>query len=78
MYKIVRMHANPDSRRSTIDTGLTREEAREHCSRDDTHGGTYCFACRYEKKRGAYVSQQCPKCGSTSTGRAWFDGFEED
>ena len=76
MYKIVRMHANPERRRSTIDSGLTREEAREHCSREDTHGGTFCFKCRYEKKSGGKLAQ-CPTCGSEATGRAWFDGFEE-
>lgn len=35
-YKIIRMYR--DGRPSeTIDTGLTLEEAREHCRRKDTH-----------------------------------------
>ncbi len=39
MYKIVRYYS-PDQNKSnrTMQTGLTLEEAQEHCSRDDTHG----------------------------------------
>jgi len=35
-YSIVRFHFQ--SERVVIDTGLSLEEAQEHCSRDDTHG----------------------------------------
>lgn len=36
-YKIVRYYAPHLNRESeVIDTGLTLEEAQEHCSRDDT------------------------------------------
>lgn len=36
-YKIVRFHAYGETS-EVIDTGLTLEEAQEHCKRDDTHG----------------------------------------
>ena len=36
MYKIVRMYADGRHAR-TIKTGLTLEQAQEHCSREDTH-----------------------------------------
>lgn len=35
-YKIVRFKFNDES--EVIETGLTLEEAQEHCQRDDTHG----------------------------------------
>lgn len=38
-YKIVRIYfdyAHPDHRK-VIETGLTLEDAQEHCSREDTH-----------------------------------------
>ena len=35
-YKIIRFRFNGTNR--TIKTGLTLEEAQEHCQRDDTHG----------------------------------------
>jgi hypothetical protein len=38
-YKIIRFRFQGDSR-EVIETGLTLEEAQEHCKRDDTHGGS--------------------------------------
>lgn len=35
-YKIIRFRFKGTKR--TIKTGLTLEQAQEHCSRDDTHG----------------------------------------
>jgi hypothetical protein len=35
-YKIVKVWGDPNKRKTTIMTGLTLEEAREHCSRDNT------------------------------------------
>lgn len=35
-YKIIRFHFNEPS--EVLKTGLTLEEAQEHCSREDTHG----------------------------------------
>lgn len=37
-YKIIRFwRDNDDKNGETIKTGLTLEEAQEHCSREDTH-----------------------------------------
>lgn len=35
-YKIVRFWLDPDKGRETIQTGLTLDEAQEHCQRGDT------------------------------------------
>jgi hypothetical protein len=37
-YKIVRFYRDEDKASEVIETGLTLEEAQEHCRRDDTHG----------------------------------------
>ena len=37
-YKIVRLKAHSYEPTEVIRTGLTLEEAQEHCKRDDTHG----------------------------------------
>jgi hypothetical protein len=42
-YKIVRYHCDtehPDHQK-VIETGLTLEEAQEHCNDESTHGGDY-------------------------------------
>ena len=36
-YKIIRYFAGRSKRAVTIKTGVTLEEAQEHCQRDDTH-----------------------------------------
>lgn len=36
MYKIIRFRFNGDNR--VIKTGLTLDEAQEHCQSEDTHG----------------------------------------
>ena len=36
-YKIIRMYCDFKKATETIKTGLTEEEAQEHCSREDTH-----------------------------------------
>ena len=38
-YRIIRFFYD-ESPRQIIEEGLTLEEAQEHCSRDDTHGGS--------------------------------------
>lgn len=38
LYRIVRMYRDDDHPREIIETGLTLEEARAHCRREDTHG----------------------------------------
>lgn len=35
-YQIIRFHFNAP--REVVETGLTLDEAQEHCSREDTHG----------------------------------------
>lgn len=37
-YKIIRFYRDDDRPRETIVRGLTQEQARAHCRRDDTHG----------------------------------------
>ncbi len=39
-YKIVRMFFDDMRPTETVGTGLTLEEARAHCRRDDTRGGS--------------------------------------
>lgn len=46
-YKIIRFHFNEDS--EVIQTGLTLEEAQEHCRRDDTRGDGWFDG--YEEER---------------------------
>lgn len=36
-YKIIRFFADYNQEHRIIDTGLTLEEAQEHCQNDDTH-----------------------------------------
>ena len=50
-YKIVRKYKdmNHPDHDKVIDTGLTREEAQEHCSRDDTHEPGVWFDAFYEE-----------------------------
>ena len=38
-YQIIRQHfdSNHPDHHKIIDEGLTKEEAREHCKREDTH-----------------------------------------
>lgn len=42
-YKILRIYSD-DTPTEVIATGLTLEEAQEHCSRDDTRGGEWPHA----------------------------------
>ena len=60
MYKIVRSYMNGPSR--TIETGLTLEEAQEHCRDPETSSKT---ATSYAGRR------------RTKTRGAWFDGYQE-
>lgn len=45
-YKIVKVWGDPNKRKTTIMTGLTLEEARKHCSRDDTR-----FTCNSDYRK---------------------------
>lgn len=61
MYKIVR-HFYKDSRKRTVKTGLTLEEAQAHCKDPETSSvrATGYDACKRTEKYGP-----------------WFDGYEE-
>ena len=37
-YKIIRFHRDNTEDNYTVKTGLTLDEAQEHCRREDTHG----------------------------------------
>jgi hypothetical protein len=39
-YMIRRLYVDDDRPVETIKTGLSLDEAREHCKRDDTRGGS--------------------------------------
>lgn len=60
-YKIVRMHFEGDT--VTMQTGLTLEEAQEHCRDPETSSRT----CTSEEA-----------CAYTENHGQWFDGYEEE
>jgi hypothetical protein len=61
-YRIVRMFQRPGKRSRVIKSGLTLEEAREHCRNPETSSrkATSAKARRYTQQHGP-----------------WFDGYEE-
>ena len=61
-YKIVRFFFGPRPKR-TIESGLTLEEAQDHCNDPETSSST-CTSSR----RKAYTRANGP----------WFDGYEEE
>lgn len=62
MYKIVRMFQRDGRRKRTIETGLTLEQAQEHCKNPETSSSS----CTTAKGR-RYTEANGP----------WFDGYEE-
>lgn len=64
MYKIVRHYFNPNRRsnKRTIKSGLTLEQAQEHCKNPETSSrtATSSKAMAYTRRHGA-----------------WFDGYTE-
>lgn len=60
-YKIVRMYMNGSTRKRTLDTGLTLEEAQEHCKDPETSSRTCTTSAGKARTR---------KLGP------WFDGYE--
>ena len=62
-YSIVRMFQDDNISSKTIKTGLTLEEAKEHCNHSETSSST----C----KEPVNV-QRTQLCGE------WFDGFNEE
>ena len=61
-YTIIRMYRDR-STRQTIDTGLTLEQAQEHCSDNETSSST-CTARPGTKRTEKYGP--------------WFDGYESE
>ena len=62
MYKIVRMFQNSDLRSRIIKTGLTLEQAQEHCRDPETSSST---------AKGSKARKRTEVYGP------WFDGYEE-
>ena len=68
MYKIVRFTFNdnhPDNHK-VIESGLTLEEAQEHCGRDDTReAGVWFDGYEEEQTMSKYQNPyiDCPECG---------------
>lgn len=62
-YKIIRHYENENVRRQTIKTGLTLEEAQEHCRKPETSSSTATSlqARRRTQHRGR-----------------WFDSYERE
>jgi hypothetical protein len=62
-YKIVRHYLNGKLTKRTINTGLTLEQAQEHCGDKETSSRT-CKKYAGRKRTERYG--------------AWFDGYSED
>ena len=62
-YRIVRFYQSASIRRRVIDTGLTLEEAQEHCQDPETSSRTCTRSTGRRRTR---------QIG------AWFDGYEEE
>jgi hypothetical protein len=62
-YKIVRFYQNSSIPKDIVETGLTLEEAKEHCEDDETSSKTCTSAegLRRTEEKGA-----------------WFDGFQKE
>lgn len=62
-YKIVRSYFRDSRRQRVINTGLTLEQAQEHCSDPETSSRT-CTSAKAKAR--------------TRTHGPWFDGYEEE
>lgn len=62
MYRIIRFYESANIRRRIIDTGLTLEQAKAHCSDPETSSST--------------CTKAAGKARTKRLGR-WFDGYEE-
>jgi hypothetical protein len=51
-YKIVRFFRRDSEGRRVVATGLTLEDAQEHCSREDTHGDSWFDGYYAEEEDG--------------------------
>lgn len=62
MYRIIRFYESANIRRRIIDTGLTLEQAKAHCSDPETSSST--------------CTKAAGKARTKRLGR-WFDGYEQ-
>ena len=62
-YKVIRFYFKRPGYRRTIETGLTLEQAQEHCHNPETSSTTCTRAPNVRRTK-----QQGP----------WFDGYEEE
>ena len=62
-YKIIRGYCYDETRKETIKTGLTLEEAREHCRSKETSSRT-----SFSKEGAARTAEFGP----------WFDGYTSE
>lgn len=62
-YRIIRFFADDNKDREVVDTGLTRDEAKEHCSGP---------AATSRRATSAEAQERTAKYG------AWFDGMEPE
>ena len=59
-YRIIRFYMDPEKRNATLHTGLTLEEAREHCNDPET---------------SSHTCQESVGRSRTKNFGPWFDGF---
>ena len=62
MYKVIRFYFTRPGRHTTVATGLTLEEAQEHCKNPETSSLTCKLPANVRRTR---------------THGQWFDGYEE-
>jgi hypothetical protein len=62
MYRIIRFYESANIRRRIIDSGLTLEQAKAHCSDPETSSST--------------CTKAAGKARTKRLGR-WFDGYEQ-
>ena len=63
MYQIVRMYQHPDKPSRVVRSGLTLEQAQEHCRDPETSSSTATSSVATHR---------------TATSGPWFDGYQED
>jgi len=72
-YSIIRFYADRDRESEIIETGLSLEQAQEHCGREDTHGPGWFDGYTEERWRGdGYgCSGGCAHCCSMHPCDCW-------
>ena len=62
-YKVIRFYFNRSGYRKTIKTGLTLEQAQEHCENPETSSSTCTLASHVQR---------------TKLYGPWFEGYEKE